>query len=257
MPVDEIFWAMAGSDESWSLLDADGNLFGLVNVVDAVVVVLLVGIVAAGAVSVLGPAESQDGPTETRYATISYTAPLDSSAATLAPSDSVTALGSTSNMTVTDTYYSFAPNGSAHVVARVQYRGQLRISGQYRYGGENASIRMDDYRVRAAVLAVDQRASTLATRPVSVTISASEPSANTLEAGQQIRYRNTTVGTVESVGGTESGSGRTAVTLRLEGRERETAPSFGGQSLLVGNTVTVVTDDAVVSGQITAVQEGR
>ena len=101
-----------------------------------------------------------------------------------------------------------------------------------------------------ALLAVDQDVSTLETRPVSVTIGVNGTVARTLSAQQQIRFRDTTIGTVTAVGQSKTGAWNTPVTLRLVGWERDTGVYFGGTSLRVGNHVTVVTDEAVVSGPI-------
>jgi len=239
---------MDGARESHSLLDEDGNLFGVVNVVDAMVVVLVLAILVAGGSLLLQPTEKQQGPT--RYATVSYTVPLDSSAVGLSAGETLDPVRGGDALNVTDVHRSFARNGSGHVVARVSYHGPMTVSDQQHYGGESFDVTARSYRMPIALLAVDQDVSTLETRPVSVTIGVNGTVARTLSAQQQIRFRDTTIGTVTAVGQSKTGAWNTPVTLRLVGWERDTGVYFGGTSLRVGNHVTVVTDEAVVSGPI-------
>lgn len=241
------------------LIDEDGRLFGAVNVVDALVVLVLCCVVVAGVSLVIGTGTESE-PAPIRYATVSYTAPLLSDGVALDKGETIDPLPAGEPLTAVDVVRSFGPNGAAHVVARVQYRdslsaGRVRTDGIYideqapRYGGDKIRVLTHSYRTDADILGVAQHNETLRTRDVSVRVKVNRTTAEALEAGTVASVGSDSVATVErvTVGADETPS---VVSVRLIAWNRRGTPYFGGQALRVGNDVTIVTDGAVVSGSI-------
>jgi len=242
------------------IIDEKGRLFGVVNVVDALVVLLVLAVVAAGVALVVGgndsPADAGDeNDTEaTRYATLSYTVPYESAAATLNNDDSLQAVEGDEAYNVSDVYRSFTPDGSVHVVARVAYEEEFTANDERLYGGQELPVTTGAYRVTANTVAVNQSTAAIPTETVPVVLSANVSSsvAETVEPGQQATIGNDTVATIESVRRGETNGDRQQLWLGVELRawDRSTGPVFDGQSLRVDNPVTVVTDRAVVRGRL-------
>lgn len=240
------------------IIDEKGRLFGVVNVVDALVVLLALAVVAAGVALVIGGQSASDtGASDdsepTQYATVSYTVPLESEAATLQDTDTLR-FSDDGSYNVSDVYRSFTPNGGVHVVAKTEYEGGFTANGDRLYGGQSTTVSTGSYRVDADVLAVNQSESTIPTRRVPVVLSANVSSsvARAIEEGQEATIGDQTVATVESVrrGPANDDRRQVWVGVELNAWERNTGPAFDGQSLRVDNRVTVVTDTVVVRGRL-------
>ncbi|MCU4800382.1 DUF4330 family protein [Halobacteria archaeon HArc-gm2] len=243
------------------ILDEKGRLFGVVNVVDALVVLLVLAVVAAGVALVVGGQNSPDaGGTNdtdsesTRYATLSYIVPYESSAATLQDNDTVRFVDGGEYYNVSDVYRSFTPSGSVHVVTTVAYDEEFTANGNQLYGGQSTQLTTGSYRVTANTVAVNQSTASIPTQQVPVVLSANVTSsvAQAVAEGQEATIGNETVATVESVRRGETNGDRQQVWLGVELRawDRTTGPVFDGQSLRVDNPVTVVTDTVVVRGRL-------
>lgn len=243
------------------LLDEKGRLLGVVNVVDALVVLLVLAVVAAGAALVvggLGPSSADwasDTISESReYATLSYTVPYESTAVTLQSNDTIRLADGDESYNVSDVYRSFTPNGSVQIVTRVGYEDEFTADGSPLYGGQSIGLTVESYRVNANTVAVNQSTASISTERVPVVLSAnvSTSVSQAVEEGQEATIAGDTVATVESVRRGESSSDRQRVWLGVELRawDRATGPVFNGQSLRVDNPVTVLTDTVVVRGRL-------
>ncbi|QIO20887.1 DUF4330 family protein [Haloarcula sp. JP-L23] len=253
---------MTESDGSGRIIDENGALFGRVNVVDAVVVLVVLTVLLAGTALVLDRGNSDVSNTKpTKYATVSYAVPLTSGAAAIESGETLDPAPTGEPLEVVGVTRSFAPGGEAHVVSRVAYTGPLsaqwvwgdgivRDDTRPLYGGDETAVIANGYRTRADVLAVNQTTATLPTSRVSVVISVNESVARSVETGATARVDDHTVATVERVGDGPAADGKRAVTLELRTWARDGTPWFGGSPLRVDNRVTVVTDDAVVSGRL-------
>lgn len=74
------------------IIGEKGRLFGVLNIIDALVILLVVAVMAAGVALVTGVQGEPNEPESTRYATISYTVPLESDAATLKDGETLTTI---------------------------------------------------------------------------------------------------------------------------------------------------------------------
>lgn len=237
------------------IIDDQGRLFGVANIIDVLVLLLVLAVVAAGVALVAGGNSTSDGgPQETRYATVSYTVPLESQGATLETGDSLSVIRGGEVYNVSDVYRSFTPEGAAHIVARIEYSGDLTTNGNRLYGGDEAELTTGSYRMAATVLANNQTRSTLSTRqvPVVLALNSSSSTARAIEVGQRATIANQTVATVASVGRESNATGhqRVFVGVELEAWERHSSLTFDGERLLVDNPVTIITDTAVIRGRV-------
>lgn len=234
------------------VVDDEGRFFGLINIIDGLVVLLAISLLIAGASLLLGT-DDPDTEQPTRYATISYSTPIESQAALLESGDNLTATNGSTTTTyeVVDVYRSFQPDGDAYVVGRIEYRGTFDTRGEEVLGGDVVSLAVNSYRVTGQVEAVNQSSQTIPTRQESIVLAmnGSESVVRTLESGQRATIGNETVAIVESVDRNDD-SNRTLIGLELQVWERSVGPAFDGSLVRIGNSLTVVTDRAVVRGTI-------
>ena len=244
------------------VIDEKGRLFGVVNVVDALVVLVVLAMVIAGTALVMGGEENDTSgePTEPapqRYATIAYDVPVGSDGAALSTGETVNVTNGGESYTVADVYRSFTPNGTAYVVAIVEYRGTLTAGGSTVYGGENLALSTDAYRLRAEVLSVGDDEGTIptTTRRVVLEANVSSAVADAIEAGDTADVGNTQVATVTAVDRQDGEGNRVHVRVGVEltAWDREPVPAFDGSALRVGNRVTILTDTVTIPGTVAAV----
>lgn len=244
------------------VVDDDGRLFGLVNVVDAMVALLLLAVVVGGAALVVGddrntgepsqPSDPSDPPM--RFATVSYTAPLESDAARLQHGETMTAEGD--NYDVIDVHRTITPGGDAHITARLAYSGEFSAGGNRLYGGDGTDFTTDAYRISGHVRSVNGTDAQLSTETTNVVMEVNTTAylASTIEPGTNATVGGETVGTitaVENVG--EEGEYVLHMGVELGTRQTEVGQEYGGKLLRVGTTVTLVTDEAIVSGDVVRV----
>lgn len=235
------------------LIDERGRVLGLVNVVDAAVVLLAAILIVGGLNLVFADGDDRgNGADEaSQYGTVAFTVPLDSDAALIDAGDALTPVGEGDRLEAIDVYRSFRPNGSVYVVARVGYAGAMTANSRL-YAGDSARYVTNGHRVDVDVLGINETDEPLWTRDVSVVIASNaDPAvANALSAGDEATIGDDVVATVESVDDREGDGFLVGLTVRALDRGR--TPSFDGESLRVGNRLTIVTDDAVVRGRIAA-----
>lgn len=240
------------------LLDEEGRVLGLINVLDAVVVLFLLSALIAGIAVVMEDNQPRQSPPETvtTAATISYSAPLGSQAVRVSSGDILTRTADGSEFTVTDAYYSFTPDGDVHVVAGVRYTVESTGDGSILLGGDTIELSTGSYRITADVLEGDGTGSALerVTTPIVLEGIVTRGVANTIEPGDRATVSGTEVATVTSVERTSAnGSVQIRVGLELTAWDREPVPMFGGQGIRVGVPLTIVTDKYLLSGHVTAV----
>lgn len=238
------------------VIDETGRLFGVVNVIDALVILLVVAVVVAGGALVFG-GQSGEEPEPTRYATVSYTVPLESGAALLDSNDTLAVVDGGETYDVMDVYRSFTPDGAVRVVARVAYAGRLTATGDRLYGGESVALVTSSYRVDAAVLAANQSGSTLHTDrvPVVLSVEATPSATRTIAPGQRVTIGDHTIATIVTVqqGNAANASQRLWVGVELHVLDRGTVTTYGGQPLTVDTPITLITDSTTISGRLYAV----
>lgn len=239
-----------------NIIDENGNLFGLINAIDALTILVVLTVLTAGVSLVLSGSTDEPEPTETkplRYATVSYTTPLSSDATAIEAGTTITVTGSDETFQVEDVYRSFS-NSSAHVVARVSYRGTPRANENRIYGGDTVEMVTNSYRFRAKVLSVNESANEIQqTRvPVVVRTSVDEAVAQAITSDQRVTIQNQTVATIQSVTRDSAAGNQREVRVRIEvvARGQRQAPMFGGKRLRLGSHISIVTDSFIIRGSV-------
>ncbi|MXR41843.1 DUF4330 family protein [Halobaculum sp. WSA2] len=246
-----------------NLIDDEGNLFGAVNVVDALAVLLVLAVVAAGAAFVLQPDPEPQGPdTATRNATLDlgtvpqYVVDEINEGDTYSPA-------SNQQITITDVH--LTPQGDqTRAVLRVQIQGVQ--SGGFSYDGapprlgRTLQIATQLYQVEGQIRAVGN-GDTLDTPTTPVVIRDMMPTqdARDLAAGDEIRLAGRTVATIETVRAypTEDASQRLIyLTANLSAHRQNGALRFGGSQLRRGQTVSLPGAQYTVDGQVLSVGDG-
>ncbi|WP_225335071.1 DUF4330 family protein [Halomicrobium urmianum] len=242
------------------LIDDSGNLFGLVNVVDALVVLLALAVGVAGVALVTADDGADDEPPAPELATTNVTLDLgaqpEAVAAAIEAGDTYSP-GGNAELTVTDVQV--APqDGGARVYVRAQLRGEAR-NDTIAYGnvpprlGRSLDIKTDSYAVSGSIQSIGG-GDELPTRttPVLLQTTVSETTAAEIEPGQSMTVAGREVATVESVtayGSDGNDRRRLAVGVELAtiGADR---PQFGGRTVREGVTIPVETADYRLAGTV-------
>ncbi len=241
------------------LIDDSGNLFGLVNVVDALVVLLVLAVGVAGVALVTADDGADDEPAP-ELATTNVTLDLgtqpEAVAAAIEAGDTYSP-GGNAELTVTDVHV--APqDGNARVHVSARLRGEAR-NGTIAYGdapprlGRSLKIQTDSYAVSGSIQSTGG-GDELRTQSTSVLLqtTVSEATAGEIESGQSMTVAGREVATVESVTayGSDGNDRRhlaVGVELATVGADR---PQFGGRTVREGATIPVETADYRFAGTV-------
>jgi hypothetical protein len=244
-----------GEDPDTGLIDDEGRLFGYVNVVDALVVLLVVALVVVGISLLLTTLPPSD--TASTHATVDLGVQSPSVAAAISEGD-VSEPDSESSVIVTDVYRVPYKNGT-RTLLRVNLTGPEReghptIDGEPPRLGRNLTIETDEYTAVGEITVVGSNASLpLADRTVVLPTTVSADRAAEFQAGQQLQQDNRTIATIEDVARYESDiPGRTSLFLEtsLRAHTAGSVPRFGNALLQEGTTVRLPTDDALLATRI-------
>ncbi|KPN29448.1 hypothetical protein SY89_00161 [Halolamina pelagica] len=240
------------------LLDDDGNLFGVVNVVDALVVLFVLAVVAAGAAFVLQPEPEPEQPDiGTKNVTLDLGTQPDYLVSAINEGDTYSA-GEKSELTITDVH--LTPQGDqARVIVRAELRGV--VSGdsiEYANApprlGRALDIATSTYQVNGRIRAVGGD-DTLTTEETNVVISDTMSAADAEEVteGDEIRLGERTVATVENVAvyaTNDPNQRRVVAGATLETYTQSGERRFGNTPVRPGQTVTLPADTYTFNGQI-------
>lgn len=225
------------------IVDEKGRLFGVVNVVDAVAVLLVVAVVAAGASLVLaGPGEpSEPEPErETTVASVTFGTQPDYVAGLVQPGN-VTVAGNEGR--ITDVYRTPGGNGGALVFVRVRVTGQRSDAG-FEVGekvlrhGTKLRFATPSYELTGRVRVAGTSASfDTVSRNVTVRANVSDSVGRAIAAGDVHRIDGTTAATVRGVETVRSGEEFRVVRVRLRvhALDRPTGVHYGGGPLRLGS----------------------
>ena len=191
------------SSQFGSLIDDDGKLFGLVNVVDALVVVLIVAVGIAG-IALLVPGDGDD----TRYVTVDLGSEAEYVAEQISEGDEWG-----NNFEITDVYY--APgddDGSTNVLIRAEVQGTavdpdqaetstIDFDGEPLRYDQELEIETSQYAVTGSVIDVSESGETIETEEEAMVLDAevSQSTANQIAEGDEYTLGGQTLLTVQSV----------------------------------------------------------
>lgn len=238
------------------VLDDEGRLFGLVNVIDALVVLFAVAVVVAGAALVFGGGLESDSGDTLHVTLVSENA----SATAFAPGNvtledgTLGGAGRDATATVTAVHRTAGPR----VYLGVALEGTRTDEG-FRFGNE--PVRVGDRVVvatdtaRAEARLIERNApSTFSTSTTAVTVESTvrRPVADAVSAGDQHRVGGTTVATVRRAETTalNDSHARLRVSLDLRTRDVDGTPRYGGRPVRLGRTVRFETTDYEFAGPI-------
>ncbi len=241
------------------LIDDEGNLLGIINIVDAFVIFIALAVVLAGAGFVLGGSDNTDSPSETvtTFVTLDLGTQPDYIVSALSEGDTYSP---TEGETLTITDLSLTPQGEqTRVFARVELQGVLD-NGEINYAngpfhlGRTLDIYTETYNVTGSIIAVGNQ-STLDTESTTVllqdTVSADE--ASKITPGDAVSIDGYTAATAEDVAVyplTNPDRRRVLVEATLTSYIQQGTRSFGGTALRPGQQVTLPTDEYTITGRL-------
>ncbi|MFC6787120.1 DUF4330 family protein [Halobaculum halobium] len=246
-----------------NLIDDEGNLFGVINVIDALAVLLVLAVVAAGAAFVLQPDPEPEGSnTATRNATLDLGTVPQYVADEINEGDSYSP-GSNQQITITDVHFT-PQEDQTRAILRVQIQGVQ--SGGFSYDGAPArlgrtlQIATDLYQIEGQIRAVGSgTALETPETPVVIRDTLSTQDARDLTAGDEIRLSGRTVATVETVRAyptDDSGQHQVYLTANLSTHRQSGTLRYGGNQLRRGQTVTLPGDGYMIDGRVLSVRTG-
>ncbi|GAA0512106.1 protein of unknown function [Halorubrum aquaticum] len=239
------------------LIDDDGDLFGVVNVVDALVVLLVLAVGVAGIALVFSDDPAPEPDTDTTYATLdmgtqpTYIVDAINEGDTYSPND-------VSTMTVTDVH--LTPRGDdIGVTLRVELEGELD-GDSIAYGdapprlGRSLTLATSRYEVSGQIRGVsDGDALEREETTVIVRDTLDSETAADIAAGDEVRLAGRTVATVEDVTTYATGDpsqSRVFLETTLDAHREDGRTRFGGVPLRRGQPLTLPADDYTVDGTI-------
>lgn len=258
---------MAAPTDAAGLVDDEGNLFGVVNVVDALALLLAVAVIVAGVGLVLGGSddtETAPAPeTGTTFVTLDLGTQPDYIVTALSVGDTY-GPGNASNLTLTDIY--LAPQGDkTRVIARARLEGISR-NGALTYAnapprlGRTLAISTDTYKVTGRISDIgDESSLDTTTTTVVLRDTVSTASANEIAPGDEITVGGRTAATIEDVivyPTTDPDSRQILVEANLSTYTQQGTYRFGGTALRPRQQVSLSASAYTLNGRIDRVDSG-
>ena len=255
---------MAEDSRLSSVIDEEGRLFGVINVIDALVVLLVVAVVAAGLALVV----PSGGTGETRYATVDLGAQPEYKADQITAGDRWDIAGSGDDLTITEVFAAPRSDGDRDVVIRAAINGTtldpqaetenapIEFAGEPLRFGHELEIETSQYVVSGTVtdVSTDEQIGTPATRSVVVQATdVSDRRANRLGEGMNEVLGDTETATVTNVERQARDEGGQDVTLVLSLNVQEQADEtvlFRGERLRFDQSLTLELDGTVIEGEV-------
>ncbi|MEF8780719.1 MAG: DUF4330 family protein [Haloferacaceae archaeon] len=245
------------------LIDEQGRLFGRVNVVDALVVLVVLAVVVAGAALVLSDDPEPEPDVETTYATLDLGTQPAYVVDAINEGDAYSP-GSDSRLAITDVHLT-PQDGQQRVILRVELRGvvdggSLQYDGAPPRLGRTLGIVTDRYEVEGQVRQVGD-GDALAREETTVVLRDTLDAADAREVapGDEIRLAGRTVATVEDVAAYAGDSPTERVVLveaTLDAHRQGGDLRFGGTPVRRGQSVRLPADGYALDGRIERVGGG-
>jgi len=245
-----------------AIIDEEGRLFGTVNVVDALVVLVVLAVAVAGFALIAGSGETSR--TETRYATLDFGLQPEYVIGQLEVGDTWNHTDSIGNVTVTDTYLTRS-GSQASALARVAVTGPV-TDGQFTFDGEPLRLgrvfrfQTDTYVLNGTIRAIGS-GSELPVGERTVVLRGTVPAevAGSVEGGDEVRVGGETIATFQDVAVYDAtGANRrtlyVAATLRTVQSGGES--QFAGTPVEVGQELTLPVAGYQYNGTIERVGDG-
>lgn len=242
-----------------ALIDDEGRIFGVVNVIDALVVLFVIAVVVAGAALVFGGNEPEP-KTETTYVTLDLGTHPDNIIAELNEGDSYSP-GDPDTLTITDLHLTSA-GGQTRAIAQVELTGETQ-GGTVQYNGapprlgRSLDIVTDRYKLSGTIRQIGESQSLDGGQTELVledTMDATDAAA--ISPGDEIRIADRPTATVESVTryGTERpDQTRVFVGLSIETVTMSGTPQYGTTALRRGASLSFDAGEYRLDGRVVTI----
>lgn len=269
------------------IIDEKGRVFGLVNIVDVLVILLVLAVVVGGVAVVLstdsdtGPAGDDQPPTgndtnvtddanvtnETRYVTLDFGTVPAYKSEHIDEGQRWPESANGDHFTITDVYLSGQFGDRATVVVRARVNGTYnRTSEVFKYRdnplrlGDSFQITTDAIQVGATVTAFDDEGDTLPRSNPTVTVVTTEMPqfAEAIDVGDEYRVGGQAIAEITRVQREEIAETvreRIYLDIRVVAIERGSTREFAGSALRLGTSIPFSTDRYELGGEIVAIQD--
>lgn len=244
------------------LIDEEGNLFGIVNVIDALVVLVLVAVLVAGVALVTGgsdPAETDAASEGPELATQHVTLVVGEQPAYIAgaiEAGDTTLSSGPESLTVTDVRVT-PRNGGTYVALRANVTGPMQ-NETVSYGGapprlgRSLTLATDTYEIQGQIRAVGDRPELeRESATVRVRTDLAESELDAIATPTPITIAGHRVGTIED---TDWENETATVEATITTHVLTDTAYFGGRSVETGATVTLPTATETISGTVESVE---
>jgi len=246
------------------IIDEKGRLFGTVNVVDALVVLLVLAVGLAGVALVVSGGGGPVGPTETQYVTLDLGTQSEFLIEQIEVGDTGSLGGDTHGVTITDSYFTTS-GGGTNAVVRVAVNqtggGPFTVGGEPLRVGRSLEFVNESYALDNATVREVGNESALPTPERTVVLRGTVPNAVAADvsAGEAITVAGSRVATVREIA-TYSAENPDRQTLFLNATLRTystgDAVRFGGTRVEAGQSLTLPIAGYQFSGTIDRVGGG-
>ncbi|WP_436902622.1 DUF4330 family protein [Halovenus halobia] len=250
-----------GGDDGRTILDDEGRLFGLVNIVDLLVVLLVIAVVVAGAALLL----SDSGEADTRHVTMNLGSQPDFIAEEISPGDTFEPQGTNDSVTITDVYRYEGGEGT-NVLVRATVRGTaiepenpeddptFQFQGNELQVGQQIPVQTADYSVEGQLTQIQRSGESLPTQQREFTIETTVPAgtADEVAVGDTYDVAGNAVAEITAIQQFPSQTpGERILRLGLSAQtiDRGTV-QFGDTPLRIGNAIPFRGENYQLSGAI-------
>jgi len=235
------------------LVDDDGRLFGVVNLIDAIVLVFVVSAVVAGVFLVVLDGERTTDPDAPSHMTVIFEPQLEGLEPEVTPGDRVSIADGPGGMNVTDVFRTPGRNGTVVTVAKVA----IGPGAEAPKAGPRHRFETESYAINGTIRQFSNQ-STLRIEQTDVRFSAtvSESRLDRVQRDGTLRIGTEAVGQVESASAYpidnasmyRIGLGVSLPTVRIDGY-----PMYGGQPVRPGVQHPLYLENGTVAGVVDSV----
>ena len=253
-----------GSDKT-TIIDAEGNLFGKINIIDALVILVVIAVVIAGLamVGVLSEDDpnGEDASTETNESSVGD-ASLETQYATvdagshprfvvdrISDGDTVTQAGR--NITVTNVYQTPTSATSSSVLVGVELETESENPART---GDTVDIGTDGYDIDGEILRIEDTPPAVEIEPVTVELRIDDVDRETADAIQKEASSPTQDLSLVTISAVSTQPTETNVSVRLTAElgtvQTAGGPQFHSTPIRVGNTIEADLGTVEIEGTI-------
>ena len=254
----DILYEYRDGDGSMKLIDEEGALFGIINIIDALVILLVIAVGIAGAALVFADDSESSGPTQvTAHATVDLGTHPPNIARAIDEGDQYS-VDDTSTVTITDLHLS-PQNDTVRVIARLKIEAEvdedvLQYDGAPLRLGRSLEVQTPRYQVSGRIQSVGGN-DTLAIDSQTVIVQTKIPAGQTdaVAAGDTINAGGQTVATIEQrriYPIANSTQHSLSLQVEMKTHRRQGQPYFGSTPLRAGQNLTLPASEITLDGQI-------